>query len=288
MEIRNARAECRAFGRGGQSVPSVCRLAKVIGSWFHPAMRPLLLALLVWPLLTVRAEDWLVAGDAAYAKFDLDQAVETYRQAKAADTNNYEATWKLARAINDQGILMKRSPEQKQRFLEAQALATEATKLDPKDSKGYVFLAIAQGKVALYEGGKKKVELGKDVKAQAEKAIELNPKEDLAYHVLGLWHREMATLNPFLRTFAEWFYGKFPAASLDSAVANLQKAVELDGSAIAHRVELGSTYMELKKWAQAKPEFEKAIELSRQYPADENYQKQAREELSRVNQRVGR
>src|SRR5262245_47811227 len=101
------------------------------------------------------AEDWLRVGDQAYAKCDVPKAVEAYRAARAADTKNYEATWKLARSINDQALLMKKSPEQRKLFLEAQALATEATRLNPKDSEGFVYLAIAEGKVGLFEGGKK-------------------------------------------------------------------------------------------------------------------------------------
>jgi len=250
-------------------------------------MKPLYsLAVLALICVTARAEDWLRVGDEAYAKRDLAKAIDALRAARKADTNDHEVAWKLARALNDQGLLMKRSPEQKKLFLEAQALATDATKLNPKDAKGFVFLAISEGNVALYEGGKKKVELGKDVKAQAEKALALDPKEDLAHHVLGIWHREMATLNPFLRTFAEWFYGKFPAASLDSSVASLKKAVEINDQAIAHRCELGLTYIELKKWPEAKAELQKAIDLPLEYPADGNYQRKARESLKQVRKHV--
>jgi tetratricopeptide (TPR) repeat protein len=181
---------------------------------------------------------------------------------------------------------MKRSLQQKALYLESQSLAQEAVKLDPKNSKGYLFLSIAEGKVALYEGGKKKVELGVDVKKQAKKAIELDPKEDLAYHVLGIWNREMATLNAFLRTFAEWLYGKFPPASLDVAVENFQKAIEINDKAIAHRVELGVTYETMKKWAEAKEQFQKALDLPKQYPADGNYQKQAKDELEKLTRKT--
>ena len=198
------------------------------------------------------ANDWVRVGDEAYRHGDLAKAVEAYRSARHADPKNYEANWKLARSLNDQGLLMKRSPQQKECFLEALAFAQEATRLNPKDSKAVVYVAISEGKVALFEGGKKKIELGKDVKAQAEKAIELNPREDLAYHVLGVWNREMATLNPFLKTFAQWFYGKFPPASLDASVMNFKKAIGLNEMAVAHHAELGLTYLEIRKWAEAR------------------------------------
>ena len=70
-------------------------------------------------------------------------------------------------------------------------------KLKPDDSKGHTYLAIAVGKLALYEGGKRKVELASEVKKEAERAIKLNAREDLtAWHVLGvLRNGEMAELN---------------------------------------------------------------------------------------------
>lgn len=231
-------------------------------------------------------ETSLKSADDAYLKGDFSKAIDGYRELLRADPKNYEATWKLARAINDQAIGMKRSKEQKERFVEAQQLAEQATKLNPKDSKGFLYLSIAEGKVALFEGGKTKVQLGKKVKTHAEKAIELNPGEDLAYHVLGIWHREMATLNPILKAFAQWFYGKLPDASLDSSVENLKKATELNAKGVANYVELGVTYMEMKKWPEAKTAFEKALSIGKQYPADESYLRQAKQELEKVKRRM--
>lgn len=236
------------------------------------------------PLASIAGPD-LQRGDAAYTRCDLPKAIEAYRAARAADTNSCEAAWKLARAINDQGFLMKRSPEQKKLLLEAQALAQEATRLDPKESKGFCYLAIASGKVALFEGGKKKIELGKSAKSNAEKAIELNKDEDLAYHVLGVWNREMATLNAFLRTFAEWIYGKFPDASLAASADNFRQAIKLNDTSIAHHTELGITHQTMKKWADARSEFERALALPKQYPPDETYQQQARAALKQLKNR---
>ncbi len=231
-----------------------------------------------------QVEDALRRGDEAYSKCNVAAAVEAYRAGKRVDATNYEATWKLARTVVDQALLLKRSPEQKYLFLEAQSLAQEAIRLDPNDAKGYLYLAVVKGKIALFEGGKKKIELGKDVKTLAERAIVLNPNEDIAYHVLGIWHREMSTLNPFLRKFAELIYGKFPPASLEDSGANLKKAIELNGGAIGHHTELGLTYIELKRWVPARDEFEKALNLSKQYPGDDNYRSEAVNGLQKSKQ----
>ncbi len=51
---------------------------------------------------------------------------------------------------------------------------------------------MAVGKLALYEGGKRKVELANEVQKEAQRAIKLNDKEDLAQPMcFGVWNREM-------------------------------------------------------------------------------------------------
>src|SRR2546425_5795133 len=64
----------------------------------------------------------IAAGDASLEKFDLDAALTAYRQAHEIDPQNYEATWKLSRAIADKGTLAKDRFEQKKLYVEAEQL----------------------------------------------------------------------------------------------------------------------------------------------------------------------
>jgi tetratricopeptide (TPR) repeat protein len=232
-------------------------------------------------VVSAHAED-VAAGDAALARFDLDAALTAYRAAHIQAPDNYEATWKLARALADRSTLTKDRDEQKQCCIEAEQLARTAVSLKPDDSKGHAYLAVAVGKLALYEGGKRKVELGNEVKREAQKAIELNDKEDLAYHVLGVWNREMAELNWLLRKFAEMLYGKFPSASLDDATRNLERAAGLAPNVVAHRVELGVTLADARKWQEANDALEKSLTMPKGWVTDDYYWSIARQNLPRV------
>jgi tetratricopeptide (TPR) repeat protein len=229
----------------------------------------------------------LSAGDQAVGQFDLTKAVAAYQEAIKLDPKSYEATWKLARAYADKATLASGNPgEQKKLCVAAERLAREAVRLNPDDSKGHVYLAIAVGKLALYLGGKQKVELSKEVKAEAEKAIELNPKEDTAYHVLGIWHREMAELNWVLKKFAELLYGRFPSASLEQATANLRKATELAPNVVAHHVELGITLADARQWNEADKELEHALAMPKAWATDDYYKALAKQTLERVKQHL--
>ena len=225
----------------------------------------------------------LAAGDAALLRFDLPAAVAAYRQTHRLFPTNYEATWKLARGLADQATLTKDRPAQKKLIVEAESLAREAVRLNPRDAKGHVYLAIGVGKLALFEGGQRKVELSKEVKTEADRAVELNANEDIAWHVLGVWNREMAQLNWMLKKFAEFFYGTFPPASMDNALTDLRRASELAPGVIAHHAELGITLADARRWPEAKAELEKARTLPQAWVTDVYYRDLAKQNLDRVN-----
>ena len=237
---------------------------------------------LVGIVRVVQAQQDVATGDAAMAKFELDSALKAYRAAHIQSPDDYEAAWKLARALIDKGVLSKDSVEQKQFCTEAEQLSRAAVKLNPGDSKGHVYLAVAVGKLALYEGGKRKVELALEVKREADRAVRRNNKEDLAYHVLGVWNRELAELNWFLRKFAEMLYGNFPTASLDDAIRDLERATQIAPNTVPHRVELGITLASARRWQEANDNLEKSLAMPRAWVTDDYYWDQARQTLKRV------
>jgi tetratricopeptide (TPR) repeat protein len=245
--------------------------------------RSLWLALWLFAAVSrVWAQQEVVDGDVALAKFDLETALKSYRAALVHSPDSYEATWKLARALCDESTFLKDPNQQKRLCIEAEQLARTAVKLKPDDSKGHAYLAVAVGKLALYEGGKRKVALANEVKKEAERAIRRNNKEDLAYHVLGVWNREMAELNWVLRKFAELIYGKFPPASLDDAIHDLEQAAQLAPKTVPHRVELGITLAAAHRWLEANDNLENALAMPKAWVTDGYYWDQDRQALKRV------
>jgi tetratricopeptide (TPR) repeat protein len=224
----------------------------------------------------------IAAGDAALRKLDLEAGIAAYRSALEAAPDSYEALWRLARALTDKATLSKQPGEQKGLCVEAEKFARKAGSLEPSDAKGHAYLAVAVGKLALFEGGRRKVELSKEVKAEAEKALQLDPNEDVALHVLAIWNREMVDLGWLLRSFAQLLYGKFPPASLEAALADLRRASELEPDVIPHHVELGITLASAKRWAEAKAELEKGLALPTAWVTDDYYRALSRSSLAHV------
>lgn len=204
--------------------------------------------------------DLLRAGDRAFAQFDNQSALEAYGKAVAQDSSNYEALWKLVRAHVDVGYGAQGN-EQERHYRTAVRWARRCAALHPDSSESHFFLAVALGRMALEVGGKKKIELSKEIKAEAERTLALNPRHDGAMHVLGRWHYELGNLNWALRAFAKILYGGVPPGGNEEAKAWFEKALAVQPNSPSHHLRLGETLIKLKQYEPAREHLQACIAL---------------------------
>jgi Tfp pilus assembly protein PilF len=233
------------------------------------------------------AADHIKAGDEAYARFDDQQALEHYQEALKLEPQNYEALWKAARADVDIGdVIMGTDKDAKQRrmklYTDGTNYALKAVAVNPNDTWGHFQIAAALGKKLLMLGKKEQIDGSKQIKAEIDKAIALDPNNDLAYHALGRWHRRMAEIGGMSRFFGGMIYGSIPKGSFEESEKNLKKAVDLKPDYVNHHLELGLTYVSLKKYDLATQEFQKAIDLPKTTSKDDVLKAQAQAELAKL------
>ena len=229
----------------------------------------------------------LAAGDSAIARLNLEAATAAYRQALVAAPRSYEATWKLARAIADRATLTRKAADQRRLCAQAESLARAAVALNPAGVKAHAFLAVALGKQAIFVGGRTKVRLSREIKAEAERTLALDPNDDLAHHVLGVWNREVVEVSGILKFFANTFLGGIPKASLDESLSHLRRAAEQRPDAIPHRVELGITLASARRYPEAEQELVRALDMPTSWVTDDYYRTKARDALARVRRKLG-
>lgn len=221
----------------------------------------------------------LQQGRAFEQAFDYEHAYSAYRPAARTDTTTYELWWRLAKAAGDRGQRFdfdEKKPEAEAAYREAVAASRRAVRLKPGGWEGHSGLAANVGRLALFEGGKSKIEMAHEVKAEAERALALNPEDDRAMHVLGRWHRGIAQLNVLEKTAAKVAYGGVPeGASMNDAVTWLEKAVAQDPDYANHRLELGRTYLALGLKDKAREQLEVAIKCPPKGPFDDEYRSEA-------------
>lgn len=227
----------------------------------------------------------LARGDNFYDTFDNENALKSYLNAFNADSNNCDALWKISRAYVDIGE-QAAEKEQKELYQKAEIFGRKAVASCPGNAESHFHLAVAVGRVALQAGGKTKVSLSKEVKAEALKALELDPNHDGAHHVLARWHREVANLSGILKAFAKVLYGGLPPASNEEAVKHFNRAIEIKPGHINHHLELGITYQKMKEWDLAKKSYQKVMELPVKDSDDNAHKKLAKENLAKVEAKL--
>lgn len=236
--------------------------------------------------ITVFANDtanFIQKGDSAYLAFDHAAARDFFQNALETDSLNYEAAWKLSRAFVDYGENLPEKDDRRVSYENARKYADHAIEIAPDSAKGYLFLSIALGRVALDAGAKERVQLSKDIRAAVDRSLELDPNEDIAWHVLGRWNRKIATLSWVERNFANIFLGGVPKdASVERSAECFKKAIELAPNTLVHWLELGISYEKLKMKDEARLAFEKVLELPVSDSDDEGHKAHAKKLLSEL------
>lgn len=246
-------------------------------------MKFMLALLLVITLSQAETVETCIAkGDAADAKNKNHEALSLYLKADKLQPGNVGILWRMAKQYSE---LMEEAPsttEKRQLGRKALDAALRAKEIDPQNASARLILAIVYGRIAMIESNRRKVELSRLIKEEAEASIRLDPRQDYAFHVLGRWNYEMASVNPVLKTMGQAIYGRFPDASNEKAAEYFQNAVAIAPQQVAHHVELGRTYVALGEKQKARAEFEAALALPSAAKDDETAKQRVRLALQRL------
>jgi tetratricopeptide (TPR) repeat protein len=232
------------------------------------------------PLAAQSVADHVAMGVAAIEARDLRTGLAHYEAALALDSTDYAANWRAAFALLDQGEQIPdsiASPERDSLFGRAEVLARRALAADPIGAEGHFAVAATVGRASLTAGKKERIRRARIVRDEAMRTLALDPGHDGAYHVLGRWNAEIMRLSGLSRFFARSFLGAgvFSQASWERAVANLQKAVELDPDRIQHRLELARVYADRKRFEEARDQLGRIASLPDRELLDPLYRERA-------------
>lgn len=204
------------------------------------------------PLVAQSAGDHVRMGIAANEARDPHTAIQHFQAALAQDSSNYEANWRSALTLLDLVDLLPDSLRRARRdsmYILAEQYATRAVASDSTRADGHFALAAAVGTGSLLKSQKERIRRAGIIRQEAIRAIQINPKHDGAYHILGRWNAEIMHISGISRFLARNFLGAdvFKQASWKKAIVNMEKAVELDPRRIHHRLELARIYADRKR-----------------------------------------
>jgi tetratricopeptide (TPR) repeat protein len=198
------------------------------------------------------AEELIQKGDVFYAKLQAAEALKFYLPAEKLAPENVRLLVRISREYRH---LMSDAPKAKEKLLlgnTAVSYAERAVTLAPDDPETQLALAISYGKMLPLEGTKQQFASSHLIKIAVDKAIALDPTNDLAWQVLGRWYRGLADVGTVRRAMAQIAYGKLPPAEYEDAVRCFEKAIVLNTNRLMHHIELGRTYAKMGRGADAR------------------------------------
>ncbi|MEC5146219.1 hypothetical protein [Chitinophaga sp. 212800010-3] len=169
-------------------------------------------------------------------------AFEKDKEILKIQPNDLDALNQASQLCSRIGNRQKSKDDKVNYFNQAKSYAQKALAVNPNSADANLSMAIAMGRIALISGAKDKVAASKDIKKYSELAIKFNPQLGQAYHVLGKWNYEVANLNVFERGAAKMLFGGLPDGSLQNAVTNYEKCMQLDPGFLLNYYELARAY----------------------------------------------
>jgi tetratricopeptide (TPR) repeat protein len=243
-----------------------------------------LIALLL--AVTASAEDasftkLIVQGDEVEKQGKSRVALEIFRRAEKLKPNDVGVLLRIAKQYSD--LVSQTHPKEAAQKVAEQSLeySQRAVALDDSSAKAHLSLAIAYGRMTDFVGNKEKLEYSKLIKQEAERAAELDPKDDFSWHVLGRWHAGVADTNGVLKAMAKVVYGGLPPASMEDAAKYLKKAVEIAPQRMIHRAELARVYEKLHKTELARQEWQNVLGIKPVDSQDQEYHREAKVALQK-------
>jgi len=237
----------------------------------------LFLFIVVTPVLRVSAqsiEALLDEGEKYYKQFDNEKALEAFKKAEKIDANNFEVLWRLSRTYVELAEKMPtNSGDQKDAQLAVyqQGLdyADKAVNKDPNNSIGYLRRAIANGRVALFKGIFSVAGVVNMVRADVEKAIQLNNGGNF---VQGVAHYVLARTHA--KTSEKWKPARAVLglgwADNEIAIQEYKKAIALYPTYMMFYVDYAISLVREDDYKTAKEMLNKAFSCQKQNQDDDN------------------
>ena len=201
-----------------------------------------------------------MAGDAEFARLEYDRAAEAYLSAGATTADSAEYLWRLARLYVCAGDIA--GPEKKEEtYRKAVAFAERCIQADSTLAAGHTWKAAALGNIAMFEGSKGRVRLCNEIKHELDRALALDPLDDVAYSITGSFYRALGNVSWIERRLASVFLGSLPEGGYEEAEAALRRAIAIAPRIVRHRFELGLLLKDVGKKKEAIEAFRAASEL---------------------------
>lgn len=224
-------------------------------------------------------DELIKQGDVYDQKFNPTEALKYYLPAEKLAPANADILLRIARQYRHQMADSGSATDKARLSGCAFSYAKRAVALAPKNSETHLSVAICYAKSLEIYGNKEKMEALRGLKSCADKAIALDPNNDLAYYVLGRWNQRVSDLGGTKRKIAEFAYGGLPNATYGDAVKCYRKAISIDPKRCVYQIDMGITCASMGNKADARTFIQKGLALPTQGKDDPETKVRGKEAL---------
>jgi tetratricopeptide (TPR) repeat protein len=229
------------------------------------------------------AEELIAKGDVYYARLQASEALKYYLPAEKLDPNNTTLLVHISREYRHLMSDASSSDEKVKLGRAAMGYAKRAVALNPNDPDAQLAVAISCGKMEPFGTNREKFDSVSIIKSAADKVIRLSPSNDLAWHILGLWHENLAEVNGVQRAMAQMVFGKLPDSTYEQAAQCFQKAISLEPNRLMHYIELGRLYSKMGRNDDARRLINTGLGMQNTEKDDPETKRQGRELLAQLH-----
>lgn len=220
-------------------------------------------------------QESLIRVDSLRQAGDFRSVLDRLQTLRTEHPENVEVLWRLVYTWADLGQATENENQRTQYYANALDVAQAGLAADSTSARTHLAMAVAQGRAALNAGTRERIQRSRAVKRHADRAISLDSMLDGAYHTRGRWHREVEDLGFFQRAIVKTVYGGLPESSLEQAVRDFQRAIELSDK-VFHHLELAKTYLQMDRPDAARRELKTALDMPGTDPFAPKYKEEAR------------
>jgi tetratricopeptide (TPR) repeat protein len=228
------------------------------------------------------ASELMKRGDVYDLKFQATEALRYYLPAEKMEPSNVALLVRIARQYRHLMSDADSGVEKLKIAAVALDYGKRAATLAPYDSDAQISPAITYGRMLPFQGNQEQVAATPLIKAAAERAIAQNPRNDIAWHVLGRWHQVLANVGTLKHLLGGLIYGKLPTTTNEAAVKCFERAIAINPRRPRHFIELGRTFAQMGNNAEARKHIEKGLNMPDMEKDDAEVKRRGREDLAKL------
>ena len=211
---------------------------------------------------------------------DVAAAMHIYAAAESLASTNAANWCALSRSYCDLMCLTNSAPAKMDLLKRALRCASQAVKVGPANATAHACLAVCYAKSCAFADIKGQLADARRFKLEAEKTLVLDPKQDIAYYLLGRWNYALANVGLLSRAYAKIVYGGLPKASNQAAIEDFKHAIALAPGRIIHHAGLAMAYEAVVDKKQELVQLEKCRALKPTDCEDAEAQREAEKKLA--------